>query len=118
MTLWEVDEEKQKALFFQKVNDNPIYFSRNAMLTLYWNEEGEVTSYEQSMLGEFDSFNRKKDLLSPIEAIGNLYSRGLFETRFQSEAYDARLFDTCSSVGNTSVCPDMACSCRIKGWSN
>ena len=35
-----------------------------------------MTSYEQSMLGEFGTFNRKKDLLSPIEAIGNLYSRG------------------------------------------
>ena len=40
------------------------------MLTLHWNEEGEVTNYEQSMFGEFGSFNRKKDLLSPIEAIG------------------------------------------------
>ena len=30
--LWEVDEETREALFFQKVKDNPIYFSRNAML--------------------------------------------------------------------------------------
>ena len=74
--LWEVDEEAREALLFQKVKDNPIYFSRNAMLTLHWNEEGEVTSYEQSMLDEFGTFNRKKELLSPIEAIGNLYSRG------------------------------------------
>jgi regulatory protein YycI of two-component signal transduction system YycFG len=75
-TLWDVDKEEQKALLFQKVDDNPIFFSRSSMLTLYWNHDGEVTSYEQSMLGEFDSFNRKEDLLSPIEAIGNLYSRG------------------------------------------
>ncbi|KAA0948822.1 hypothetical protein FQ087_17720 [Sporosarcina sp. ANT_H38] len=74
--LWDVDEEEQKALFFQKEKTNPIYFSHNAMLTLHWNEKGEVTDYEQSMLGEFGSFNRKKDLLTPIDAIGNLYSRG------------------------------------------
>lgn len=74
--LWEINKEKQQALFFQKVNGSPIYFSRNAMLTLYWNEDGEVTHYEQSMFGEFDSFNRKKDLLSPLEAIGMLSSRG------------------------------------------
>ena len=54
------------------------------MLTIHWNEDGEVTSYEQSMFGEFDSFNRKKDLLSPIEAINTLYSTGLFKTRFKS----------------------------------
>jgi regulatory protein YycI of two-component signal transduction system YycFG len=74
--LWDVDEETQEALLFQRVKDNPIYFSRNAMLRLHWNEEGKVTNYEQSMLGEFGTFNRKKDLLSPIEVIGNLYSRG------------------------------------------
>ncbi|WP_186671919.1 two-component system regulatory protein YycI [Sporosarcina sp. BP05] len=74
--LWTVNEETRQALLFQKVKDNPIYFSRNAMLTLHWNEKKEVTNYEQGMLEEFGTFNRKKDLLSPIEAIGNLYSRG------------------------------------------
>ena len=116
--LWEVDEEEQEALFFQKVNDNPIYFNQNAMLTLHWNEDGEVTNYEQSMFGEFVSFNRKKDLLSPIEAIGTFVFTRTFETRFKGKAYDTRLFDTCSINGNTSVCSDMACSCRIEGWEN
>lgn len=74
--LWDVDEEERQALFFQKVKDNPIYFSRKAMLTVFMNRDGEVTHYEQSMFDEFDRFNRKKDLISPIEAIGNLYSRG------------------------------------------
>lgn len=74
--LWDVDEETQEALLFQKVKDNPIYFSSNAKLVLHWNDKGEVTNYEQSMLHEFGTFNRKKDLLSPIEAIGNLYSNG------------------------------------------
>lgn len=74
--LWEVNVEARQALLFQKVKDNPIYFSRNAMLTLFLNRDGEVTQYEQSMFDEFDSFNRKKDLITPIEAIGNLYFRG------------------------------------------
>lgn len=74
--LWDVDEEAQEALLFQKVKDSPIYYSSNAKLVLHWNDKGEVTNYEQSMLHEFGTFNRKKDLLSPIEAIGNLYSRG------------------------------------------
>ncbi len=76
-TLWEeVKEEEQQALFFQKANDNPIYFSPDAMLVIHWDEEGKVTKYEQRMFGEFVSFNRKKDLLSPLEAIGSLSSRG------------------------------------------
>ena len=55
------------------------------MLRIHWDEEGKVTNYEQSMLGEFDTFNRKKDLLSPIEAIGNLVFTRVFETRFEGK---------------------------------
>lgn len=74
--LWEVNEEERHALFFQKADDNPIYFSPDAMLVVHWDEEGRVTNYEQRMFGEFVNFNHKKDLLSPIEALGSLSSRG------------------------------------------
>lgn len=78
--LWKVDKEEREATFFQKVNDGPIYFSPNAMLTVHFDEDGKATSYEQTMFDDFVSFNRKKDLLSPIEAIGSLYSRGYLKT--------------------------------------
>lgn len=73
---WELDEEERQALFFQKVDNSPIYFSPDAMLVIHWDEEGRVTNYEQRMFGEFVNFNRKKDLLSPIGALGSLSSRG------------------------------------------
>lgn len=74
--LWEVNEEEQHALFFQQADNYPIYFSPDAMLVIHWDEEGRVTNYEQRMFGEFVNFNQKKDLLSPIEALGSLSSRG------------------------------------------
>ena len=100
--LWEVDEEEQEALFFQKVNDNPIYFSQNAMLIVHWNEEGEVTNYEQRMFGEFVNLISKKDLLSPIEAIGTLVFTRVFETRFKGK--DMKLgYSTLVQVTETQV---------------
>ncbi len=74
--LWEVSKERQQALFFQTVNDNPIYFNKNAMLTVYWDEDENITHYEQWMFGKFESYNKKKDLLPPIQALNTLYSRG------------------------------------------
>ncbi|KXH80603.1 two-component system regulatory protein YycI [Sporosarcina sp. HYO08] len=74
--LWEVDEEARKATFFQHVNGEPLYFSPNAMLVAHWDEENLLTHYEQRMFKDFVSFNRKKVLLSPLEAIGSLASRG------------------------------------------
>lgn len=74
--LWTVDKEERQAIFFQKVKDNPIFFNQNGMLVVYWNEEDEITHYDQRMFSDFDSYNKKKDLLSPKQAINTLYSRG------------------------------------------
>ena len=74
-TFWEMDEKNGTALFFQHVNKSPIYFNQNAMLTIHWNENGEVIGYEQRMFGEFVSYNRKKDLLPPLQAINTLNNR-------------------------------------------
>lgn len=73
--LWNVDKEEREALFFQTVNDYPIYFNQNASLTVYWDDDENITGYEQKMFGEFISYNKKKTLLSPSEAISILYSR-------------------------------------------
>ncbi|QUW20616.1 two-component system regulatory protein YycI [Sporosarcina sp. Marseille-Q4063] len=73
--LWNRDEEKRQATFFQKVEDYPIFFNKNAMLIIHWDEDENIISYEQSMFGEFINFNKKKDILLPIEAINTLYSK-------------------------------------------
>lgn len=74
--LWTVDKDERQATFFQKVDDNPIFFNQNGMLVVYWNEEDEITHYDQRMFSDFDSYNKKKDLLSPKQAINTLYSKG------------------------------------------
>lgn len=74
--LWEIDEEGRKAVFFQKVDGEPIFYSPNARLTIFWDEDFEVTHYEQRMLEEISSKNLKKDLLTQDEAVGSLATRG------------------------------------------
>lgn len=74
--LWEVDKEARKAIFFQKVNGEPIFYSSNATLTIYWDEDYEVTHYEQRMLEEFSSDTHKKKVLTQDEAVGSLATRG------------------------------------------
>lgn len=73
--LWEVDEEEQRAVFFQRVKNETIFYNYNAALIVHWNDKGNVTQYEQRMLDEFVSFNHKKELLSPDDAVSSLVSR-------------------------------------------
>jgi regulatory protein YycI of two-component signal transduction system YycFG len=37
--LWDRDEEKRQATFFQKVDAYPIFFNQNAMLIINWDED-------------------------------------------------------------------------------
>ncbi|WP_162805811.1 two-component system regulatory protein YycI [Sporosarcina sp. PTS2304] len=74
--LWELDEENQCAVFFQRVKSETIFHSPNATLVIHWDDQYNVTYYEQSMLDDFVSFNHKKDLLSQDEAVGSLVTRG------------------------------------------
>ena len=73
--LWKVDEKEQRAVFFQKVKNETIFYSPNAMLIMHWNKDKKVTYYEQRMLDEFVSFNHKKDLLSQDDAVASLVTR-------------------------------------------
>lgn len=73
--LWQVVEENQFAIFFQEVNDYPIYFNNNGMLIVYWDKDGNIKNYEQQRLKNFEYFNKKKDILSPEDVINILYSR-------------------------------------------
>lgn len=73
--LWEIVEENQFAVFFQKVEDYPIYFNEHAMIIVFWDEDGNIINYEQQHFGEFEHFNKKKDILSPRDVINTLYSR-------------------------------------------
>lgn len=74
--LWEVNEEEQQAVFFQRVKNETIFYSPNAILTAHFNSDGEVTHYDQRLLDDFVSFNHKKELLSQDDAVATLVTRG------------------------------------------
>lgn len=74
-TLWHVDEEERVAIFFQRVNDQVLYYNVGAVVRLYWNAEGEVYRYEQSMLEKTEELEQKETILSPIQVIQILYSK-------------------------------------------
>ncbi len=86
--LWEVDDEERTAVFFQQFDGRPIYYSPSAMLTVTWNDRDEIRHYDQRMLKDFSNFN-KKDLLSPLDIIGSLASRGLLKAG--SEVTDVKM---------------------------
>lgn len=78
--LFEIDDEENVAVFFQKINGRPIFFNQNALLKVYWNEDNEVFKYEQTAFKEQkDNFGQSEDLLADKRAVEVLYTRNLLK---------------------------------------
>ena len=78
--LFSVNEKEKKASFFQTINSRQIFFNKNALLTIYWNEENEVYKYEQTGFEELeDNFDQTEKLLPDERAVEVLYQRNLLK---------------------------------------
>lgn len=81
-TIWKIDEDERTATFFQKYDDNKtIYYNIHGVVKIYWNEDLEVTKYEQTMLSDFEKFEEEKNLLPPYQVIQILYTRDLLKPK-------------------------------------
>ena len=94
--------KKGRLRFFKRFDAYPIFFNKNATLLINWDEDENIISYEQSMFGEFINFNKKKDILLPIEAINTLYSKDYL--RKGSTVIDISLgYSTLAQITKTQV---------------
>lgn len=81
--LGEIDEDEQRAIFFQKTSERPIYYDEHAMLTIEWNKDNLVRSYTMTMLSEMEPFEHQAPLIEPIAIIEKLYLQKLLEPKDQ-----------------------------------
>lgn len=78
-TLWDVDEEKREAVFFQKVNGLTLYYNMRGYVKIYWNEDGRVYAYEQTMLENHEKLEKRKNLMTPLQVLQILDSKNLLK---------------------------------------
>ena len=78
-TLWNVDEEKREAIFFQKVDGLTLYYNMRGYVKIYWNEDGRIFAYEQTMLEQHKKLEKRKNLMAPLQVLQILYSKNLLK---------------------------------------
>lgn len=71
--LWNWNKDMNVLIFFQEKNERPIYFNQNGMILVFLNDDDEMVSYTQTMLGKAESRAEKKTLIKPLKAIETLY---------------------------------------------
>lgn len=74
-TYWGWNEELNILIFFQEIDDRPIYFSQNGLILAYLNEENKITHYTQTMLDKATQQGDLQTLIKPIRSIEVLYNQ-------------------------------------------
>lgn len=76
-SFWEMDEQLNAIIYYQKYNEKMIYNSEQSKLILYLNDNKEVVSYEQtySNLEEVERV-KEEDVLAAIKVLEILYQKG------------------------------------------
>lgn len=101
-TLWEINEEEKTATFFQRVNNQTIYYNIHGVVIIYWNEDDEIIKYEQTMLDDFEEYEEEENLLPPFQILQILYARNLLKP--ESHIKDMKLgYSTLVQLTQTQV---------------
>ena len=77
--LWNVDEEKREATFFQKVNNLTLYYNVRGYVKIYWDDENRVYAYEQTMLEKHEKLDKQQNLLTAIQVLQILDNKNLLK---------------------------------------
>src|SRR5690625_780610 len=86
--LWHWNKDVNVLIFFQKENNQPIYFNQSGIILAFLNDDDELVYYTQTLLGEPDSLHDKKTLLKPLEAIEVLYNANELRSRDEISKVD------------------------------
>lgn len=86
--LWELDKENRSALFFQLIDNRFLYYNSSGYLEVFWNENNEVTRYEQTMLEKIEQLEQEESTIPPIQVLQALYSRNLLKADSKIKSMD------------------------------
>ena len=86
--LWKIEEQQKRAMFFQEINGEPLFYSDSGNLQVYWNDDGEITHYEQAIFENIVEGEQQKDLISPVQAIHNLYQKRFLPSNTEIDSAD------------------------------
>ncbi|WP_181347372.1 two-component system regulatory protein YycI [Thalassobacillus sp. CUG 92003] len=72
---WGMNEEQDTVLFFQKANNQTVYYNEGGLIVLFV-EDGQITRYAQTRLGDVETLDEDKSLIAPLNTVELLLNEG------------------------------------------
>ena len=76
---WGYDAKKQTATYYQQYKNKVFYNNKNGQLTLHFNDQNKVISYEETLLDSIDEINDQETTLTGMQAIETLHNKGMIK---------------------------------------
>ncbi|MEK4027474.1 MULTISPECIES: two-component system regulatory protein YycI [Bacillaceae] len=76
---WELDSEKNTAIFYQHYKDKKLFEIKNGRLEVQLNSNNEIIGYKQTMLEDLKENGQEESIISAHQAIQTLYKNGLIK---------------------------------------
>ncbi|KON85955.1 hypothetical protein AF332_03445 [Sporosarcina globispora] len=73
---WEKPKDSNKITYYQQFEDKMFYMNLNGELTFFLNDENEIVSYKQTLLGDIESMEESEKVIQPVKAVETLYKNG------------------------------------------
>ena len=73
---WNWNKAYNVIIFFQNKMDRPVYYNQNGVVIAILNDDNEMVSYVQTMLGDEEALADKRQLIKPLTAIEKVYEEG------------------------------------------
>lgn len=73
--------EKKEIIFSQTFKGEKLYENVGAQVTAKVNNDNQIVSFEQTMMGDISPFGKKEKIIPALKALENLYSKGELYTK-------------------------------------
>jgi regulatory protein YycI of two-component signal transduction system YycFG len=89
---WDYNKEDRTITYYQQFKGKVFYKNKNGKLTLFINENNEISAYKQTFLEEVEILSDNQEVLPPLKAIETLYDNGLLAPKSKITKVDIGYF--------------------------
>ncbi|WP_099225155.1 two-component system regulatory protein YycI [Listeria costaricensis] len=115
---WRYDKDSNQLIYNQVMKDEPVLMDKGGQITFQMNQQYEIVSYQQTILGKQDDLEDKAELISSMDALEAIYQHGDLKTDSEIKKVDFGYYTTVQLSSGDVYFPVWCFEIEHKGETN